>query len=391
MRLSRTKLLLLPVLAIVVVYFYHSKVTPGQRTAPEEKVVRNVTRPPEPLPKESPKDSPVEAKAQKPQDSLSYRKNEVESLLEKFDALSREFKGSELDLKRLDLMNRYFPGMSTAEICNVVDNLQDDYSEESIDILAASAEYAYADALKTDDPAVPFVLEWIAKQENPLLRKLLFGGMANHTRYSSKEEIDAILTHIPDDKDKDAFCALLMDSPRGPTTKPIDSGFTDILNLATQCGDGSALANKIAERDFSGEFDFSGVFASSNEAAGKASPLVLGALFSKWISADRDAALRLLDGQTSSVVVNSSAQYIASHPASNHILEASIQVDPSGSKVKPILEEAARISPANTWEAAVKTAEIRNNRELLNLVYKQWSATDPEAANKAWGEVFDDQ
>jgi hypothetical protein len=340
---------------------------------------------------ESPKDSPVEAKPQKPQDSLSYRQNEVESFLEKFDALSREFKGNEVDFKRLGLMNRYFPGMSTAEICNVVDNLQDDYSEESIDILAASAEHAYAYALRTEDPAVPYVLEWMAKQENPLLRKLLFEGMAHHTRCSSKEEIDAILTHIPDDKDKDAFCALLMDSHRGPTTTPIDSAYTDILHLATQCGDGSALANKIAERDFSGEFDFSGVFARSNEAAGKASPLVLGALFSKWISQDRDAALRLLDGQTSSVVVNSSAQYIASHPASNNILEASIQVDPTGSKVKPILEEAARISPANTWEAAVKTAEIRNNRELLNLVYKQWSATDPEAANKAWGEVFKDQ
>lgn len=391
MQLSRTKLLLLPVLAIVGVYLYHSSVTPGQRTAPEEKADRKASRPAEPLAKESPKDSPVDTKPQKTQDSLGYRKNEVESLLEKFDALSREFKGRELELERLKLFNRYFPGLSTAEICNVVDNLQDDYSEETIDILAASAEYAYADALRTDDPAVPFVLEWMAKQENPLLRKLLFEGMANHTRYSSKEEIDAILTNIRDDRDRDAFCSFLMNCPQGPTSTPINSAYTDVLNLATQCGDGSALANKIAERDFSAEFDFTGVFARSNEAAGKASPLVLGALFSKWISADRDAALRLLEGQTSSVVVNSSARYIATHPASNNILEASIQVDPTGSKVKPILEEAARISPANTWEAAVKTAEIRNNRELLKLVHKQWSAMDPEAANKAWGEVFKDQ
>src|SRR5690606_32299321 len=109
------------------------------------------------------------------------------------------------------------------------------------------------------------------------------------------------------------------------------------------------------------------------------------------ISADRDGALRILEGQTSSVVVNASARYIASQPASSNILEASIQVDPSGSRLKPILEEAARISPANTWEAAVKTAEIRNNRELLNLVHKQWSAMDPAAANKAWGELFQDQ
>lgn len=391
MRLSRKKFLLLPILAIVGVYLFHSNVTPPQRTAPEEEADRPPPPPPaEPLAKESPKDSPVEAKAQKPQDSLSYRPNEVESLLEKFDALSREFKGRELRLERLKLFNRYFPGLSTAEICNVIDNVQDDYSEETIDILAASAEHAYADALRTDDPAVPFVLEWMTKQENPLLRKLLFEGMANHTRYSSKEEIDAILTHIRDDKDRDAFCALLMNSPQGPTSEPIDSAYTDILNLASQCGDGSALANKIAERDFSAEFDFPGLFARSNESADKASPLVLGALFSKWISADRNTALRLLEGQTPSVVVNASARYIASHPASNNILEAAIQVDPSGSKLKPILEEAARISPAKTWEAAVKTAEIRNNRELLNLVYKQWSSTDPEAANKAWGEVFKD-
>lgn len=391
MRLSRAYLLLLPILAIVGVYLYNSSVTIKEGTAPEEEADRNASRPAKPVAKESRKDSPVEAKAQKPQDSLSYRQEEVESLIEKFDALSREFNGIELELERRRLLNRYFPGLSSAEICNVIDNLQDDFSEETIDVLAYSAEHAYADALRTDDPAVPFVLEWMSRQENPLLKELLFKGMAAHTLHSSKEEIDVILVNIRDVTDRDMFCSFLMNEPEHQPGRSIDSAYTDLLNLATQCGEGSALANKIAERDFHAEFDFSGLFARANEAADKASPLVLGALFSKWFSSDRDSALRLLEGQTSSLVVNASARYIASQPASSNILEATIQMDPSGSRLKPILEEAARISPANTWEAAVKTAEIRNNRELLNLVHKQWSAMDPAAANKAWGELFEDQ